>query len=156
MIVIGILYKSEEIAYVVLGVLLQLKWQYLQRNVPGVGTLKGPIEEALRDKFFPALFGGEEINDNFRKILGHCIKHGVLGIPDPQLLAESVYNTSKAASGELVDYLLVGTSLNYVGHRICVHRASAGTRKDRKHVEMEYLDRLEELADGQDRNRLRR
>ena len=42
-----------------------------------------PIEEALREKFFPALFGGEEINADFRKILGHSIKHGGLGIPDP-------------------------------------------------------------------------
>ena len=45
----------------------------------------GPIEEDLRDKFFPALFGGEEINSDFRKILGHIVKHGVLGITEPWL-----------------------------------------------------------------------
>ena len=43
-----------------LGMLLQLKWQYLQTTVPRVGTLMGPIEEALREKFFLAVFGGEE------------------------------------------------------------------------------------------------
>ena len=59
----------------------------------------GPIEEALREKFFPALFRGEEINTDFWKILGHSVKHGVLGIPDPRFSAESAYNTSKAASG---------------------------------------------------------
>ena len=52
--------------YAGLGMLLQLEWYYLQRTVPGVGTLMGPIEEALREKFFPALFEGEEINANFR------------------------------------------------------------------------------------------
>ena len=36
---------------------LQSEWQYLQRTVPGVGTLMGPIEEALREKCFPSLFG---------------------------------------------------------------------------------------------------
>ena len=72
-----------------LGVSLQLKWQYLQKTVPGVGTLMGPIEEALGEIFFSALFGGEEINTNFRKILGYSVKHGGLGIPDPQLSAES-------------------------------------------------------------------
>ena len=77
---------------------LQLEWQYLQRTVPGVGTLMGPIEEILREKFSPALFGEEEINADFRKILGHSAKHGGLGIHDPQLSAESAYNTSKAAS----------------------------------------------------------
>ena len=44
---------------------MQLEWQYLQRTAPIVGTLMGPIKEALRKKFFPALFGGEEINTDF-------------------------------------------------------------------------------------------
>ena len=74
----------------------------------------GPIEEGIREKFFPALFRGEEINAEFRKILGHSFKHGGLGIPDPRLSAESAYNTSKAASGELVESLLGGSALNYV------------------------------------------
>ena len=43
----------------------------------------GLIEEALREKLFPALFGGEDINSDFRKILDHSVKHGSLGIPDP-------------------------------------------------------------------------
>ena len=72
-----------------MGILLQLEWQYLQRTVPGVGTLMGNIEEAIREKFFPAQFGGEEINTDFRKILGHSVKHGGLFIPDPWLSAES-------------------------------------------------------------------
>ena len=92
---------------------LQSEWQYLQRTVPGVGTLMGPIEEALREKMFPSLSRGEEIDADFRKILGHGVKHGGLGIPDPQLSAESEYNTSKAASRELVDSLLEGSVLNY-------------------------------------------
>ena len=52
-------------AYAGLGMLLQSEWQYLQRNVPGVGTLMGPIEEALREKCFPSLFGGEDIDADF-------------------------------------------------------------------------------------------
>ena len=51
----------------------------------------GPIEEALREKFFPPLFREEEINADFRKILGHSVKHGDLVIPDPRLSAESAY-----------------------------------------------------------------
>ena len=112
--------RHPQLAYAGLGILLQLEWQYLQRTVPGVGTMTGPIEEALREKFFPALFGGEEINANFRKILGHNVKQGGLGIPEPWLSAESAYNTSKAASTELVDSLLGGSILNGVGHSVNV------------------------------------
>ena len=43
----------------------------------------GPIEEALREKLFPLLFCGEEINADLGKILGHGVNHGNLGIPDP-------------------------------------------------------------------------
>ena len=48
----------------------------------------GSIEEALREKTPPSLFGGEEIDADFRKILGHGVKHGGLGITDPPLSAE--------------------------------------------------------------------
>ena len=80
---------------------MQLERQYLQRTVPKVGTLMGPIEEALKEKFFPMLFGGEEINADFRQILGHSVKH--CGS------AESAYNTYKADIRELVGYLLGGS-----------------------------------------------
>ena len=79
--------RHPQLSYAGLGMLLKLKWKYLQRTVPIVGTLMGPVEEALREKFFPALFGGEEINVEFRKILGHSVKHGGLGIQDPWLSA---------------------------------------------------------------------
>ena len=54
-------------AYTGLGMLLQSEWQYLQRTVPGVGTLMGPIEEALREKLFPSLFGGRRSHPTFGK-----------------------------------------------------------------------------------------
>ena len=53
-------------AYAGLGMSLQLKWQYLQSNVPGVGYLVGTIKGALREAFFPALFGGKEVSDDLR------------------------------------------------------------------------------------------
>ena len=40
----------------------------------------GTIKEALREISFPAAFGGEDIDSNFRKILGHKIQRGGLGI----------------------------------------------------------------------------
>ena len=125
-------------------------------TVPGVGTLMGPIEEALREKFFPTLFGGEEINTDFRKALGHSVKHGGLCIPDPRMSAESAYNTSKADSGELVDYLLGGSVLNYVGHRACVHKASLMARRTKMSLDMGEVFRRKHLVGGQERNRLHR
>ena len=50
--------QHPQSVYAGLGMSLQLEWKYLQRTVPGVGTLMSPIEEALREKFFTSLFGG--------------------------------------------------------------------------------------------------
>ena len=69
---------------------------------------------------------------------------------------ESTYNNSNAASGKLVESLLGGTALNYVRHMACICRASAGVRKERKHFKMAELPRQNNLAGGQERNRLPR
>ena len=96
--------------------------------------MMGPIEEAQREKFFPVLFGKEEIDADFRIILGHSVKYGGLGILDSQLSAESAYNTSKAAIRGLVYSFLGGSTLNCLGHSAFVRQASAGARKERRHV----------------------
>ena len=113
-------------------------------TVPRVSITMGPNRKSLRDKFFPALFGGEYINANFWKILGHIVNHGGLSIPDPQLSADSTYNTSKSASGELVDSLPGGSAL-----RACVRRAIAVASKERNQIGMADLARQKELLGGQ-------
>ena len=70
--------------------------------------------------------------------------------------AESVYNTSKAASGELLYSLLGGSALNYVGHRECIRKASLAARRAKMHVELGELVRSKEHEVGQERNRLHR
>ena len=99
----------------------------------------GPIEEALREKFFPSLFGKEEIDADFRKILGHGVKHGGLGIPDPRQSAETAYSTSKEASREMVDSLLGGSVLNYVGRRACIRKTSQSAQLSKIIVELSKL-----------------
>ena len=129
--------------------LLQLEWQYLQRTVPRVGALISPIEEDLRDKFLPALFGGAEITANFRKILGHSVKHGGLCIPDPRLSEESAYNTFEVASRELVDSLLGGSVLHYVGHMACVCKAIQTVRRTKMSAELGEVFRRQDQAGSQ-------
>ena len=59
--------RNTHLAYAGLGMSLQLEWQYLQRTVPGVGTLMGPIEKGLREKFSPRHSGGRRSTLNFGK-----------------------------------------------------------------------------------------
>ena len=46
--------------------------------------------------------GGGEVRAGLREFLGHSLKRGGLGITDPRLAAEFIYNTYKAASEVLV------------------------------------------------------
>ena len=108
-----------------MGILLLLKWQYLQSNVPGVGTLVGPIDDSLREAFFPAIFGWEEVSADLSEILGYIMRCGGLGIPDPRMSKECAYNTSKSSSEVLVGSHIGGTNLNYVAHKGCLCRASS-------------------------------
>ena len=125
-------------------------------TVPTVGPPMSTIEEALREKFLPTIFWGEDINADFRQILGHSVKHGGLGKLEPQLSAESAFNTSKAASGELKDSLLGGSVLEYVGNRACVHKKSQMTRRTKMSFDMGEVFRRKEISGIQERNRLHR
>ena len=58
--------RYPQSAYYGLGMLLQLEWKHPQRTVPGVGTLMGPIEDALREVLLPALFGGDKVRSDLR------------------------------------------------------------------------------------------
>ena len=116
----------------------------------------GPIEETLRWKFFPALFGGEEITAGFRKILGHSVEYGGLGIPDPHLSAESSYNTSKVASRELVDSLIGSSVLNYVCHRACVRKDNQTAGLSKSSVKLAEIIKRQEQAGCQEKKRLHR
>ena len=58
------------------------------------------------------------------------VKHGSLGIPEPQLSEERAHNTYKVASEFLVGLILGGTGINYVAHKVCVRRTSADAETD--------------------------
>ena len=72
------------------------------------------------------------------------------------MLAESAYNISKAAIGELVDSILGVYALNYVGNRACVHKSSLAARRAKMYAKLGELARQKELAGYQYMKRLHR
>ena len=70
--------------------------------------------------------------------------------------ADSAYNISEAVSGELLDSLLGGTALNYVGNRAFIRKSSLTARHEKMHVELGEMARQKKLAGDQESNRLHR
>eukprot|EP00957_Ditylum_brightwellii_P123184 9392209-Ditylum_brightwellii.AAC.1 len=83
---------------------LQAEWQYLQQTVPGAGKHMGAIEEALRDDFIPALFGGSP-PPGMREIFGHSVQQGGLNITNPVETAQHCHATSTSCCSILVESL---------------------------------------------------
>ena len=47
-----------------LGGAIQIEYQYLKSTVVMIGTMMGPIEDSLREAFFPSLFGWGEVRSD--------------------------------------------------------------------------------------------
>ena len=54
----GVAHKQPQYAYAGLQKSLQQEWSFVQRVTPGAGEAFGPVEEALREIFVPALLEG--------------------------------------------------------------------------------------------------
>ena len=94
---------------------------------PRAAAHLGPVEEALRNVFIPALFGRPNMRvlDKDGLMYTNSVKAGGLGIRDPCHEAMALNTTSKEASKVLVEALVEGTELSLAGHRKSVKKASA-------------------------------
>ena len=52
----GVAHKHPQSAYAGLQKSFQQEWIFVQRVTPGVGDAFGPVDEALKDIFVPALY----------------------------------------------------------------------------------------------------
>ena len=59
------------------------RWQFVCRTTPGISKALQPLEDAIHQKFIPALFEGKFISEDFRKVLSLPARLGGLGILNP-------------------------------------------------------------------------
>jgi len=117
---------------------LQAEWQYLCRCVPGVEKYLAPVEKAIRERFLPALFRVDAIDDDFRFLLANGVKQAGIAIRNPVESAAALHASSVEATSVLVDNLLENGELDHNAHKACVRKAGKETREAR--VENEKLE----------------
>ncbi|KAL7461468.1 hypothetical protein ACHAXS_001898, partial [Conticribra weissflogii] len=137
--------RFPQTAYAGMASSLQAEWQYVCRVVPGIAQALAPVEAAIRSDFLPALFGGTtpmSIDDDFRRLLGHSVKMGGIGIRDPTKTADRLFEASKEATAHLAANLAVNAEFAVETHRAHVRQASARMRKERTEAEESFLSEL--------------
>jgi len=76
------------------------RWTHFQRTVPDVSELFEPLENAIRDQLIPVLVG-RELSDAERQMLALPLRHGGLGLTDPQETAKTECEHSTQITNKL-------------------------------------------------------
>jgi hypothetical protein len=139
---------------------LQSEWQYLSRAVPGVEVHLGPVEEAIRDVFIPALLecSAEDVrgNSDFRQLLSHGCKQGGLNIRNPVASAPRMRQSSVEGGKVLVKSLREAGDLDLVEHQQCAKGAGLRAKKERVELEIAFVDAMKRRVGKKEAKRLER
>ena len=137
---------------------LQSEWQYLCRCVPGVEEFLGPVEDAIREFFVPAMLQLEarEVSDEFRQFLSHGVKQGGMNIREPAKSAARLHQSSSEACATLVASLKGDARLDSMAHAQCVRKASTAARKERVDAEKVFVESMAASASRPIKKRLAR
>jgi hypothetical protein len=153
----GVAKRFPQAAYIGLTQCLQAEWQYLCRVEPDVGPFLQPVEDAIRSKFLPSLFGfTEPITDNFRRLLAQGVKQGGIAIRDPVAGAPRLHQASTDASARLVESLVSGDDLNCEAHARCVRAAGSLARAERAREGKEVLEETSQRGGRKAQKRIER
>ncbi len=85
---------------------LSSRWSYLARTTRGISHLFVPLEDTLRNLFFPAITGQPSPNDDLRNIFALPARCGGLGMNKPELTSVSEYESSLRICRPLIDLIL--------------------------------------------------
>lgn len=108
-----------QIEYAGMVVSLHAEWQYNCRIVSGICSVTVPVETAIQEHFLQALFGGHTpitIDDNFCCLLSHSVRRAKLGIRNPMVVVDHLFEASKEATEILVRNLASGDKLSLEAH----------------------------------------
>ena len=127
----GFALKQLQSAYAGLKKSLQQEWAFVQRVTPGVGAGFGPVKEALREVFVPAIFRGLTEGLPTRENTCLPVKQAGLAIPDPVKTAHENWTESCVITGHLIAALRGQTTFRTADHTACLRGGAASREAQR-------------------------
>ena len=101
----------------------------MQRVTPGVGDAFGPVEEALKEIFVPALYEGLRKGVPKQGITCLPIKQAGLALPDPPQTASENWTASCVITGHLVTALRGQVEFRTADHSSCLQEGRTAVRR---------------------------
>jgi hypothetical protein len=142
---------QPQAAFAALTKSLQCEWSFLQRVVPGCDCLFRPLEQMIRDKFLPKLFGGA-ITEDDRVLLSLPCRLGGLGIRDPTAIATIIHETSRRATRVVIEAIKGDNPYNSQDHRGQLQAATSEMKAQQKQCDLSILETLlSSMDDGRRR-----
>ena len=102
-------YSHPQVAYLVMQMSLQEKWQFVQRVTKETMADLAPIEAALKQKFLSAFFGEGEVTAELHELTQLPLKASRMVFPDLTSMAPQAYATSFYAVQNLTAALMGDT-----------------------------------------------
>ena len=130
------------------------KWSCFERVIPAEKSAFAPLEQALRNKFLPALTGQSAISLDTRRLLALPSRLGGLGIRDPVTTSAHEHQTSKMVARTLTEAITDGKQ-QCDGASLAASQAKNAQVAIRKEREKEELDALADLSSCRRKERLR-
>ena len=85
--------NEPQLAYSSYTKALCMRWCFVQRTIPNIKGYFEPLEEAIREKFIPAVIG-RRVNNIERKIFALPVRLGGMGIQNPVETADTEFRNS--------------------------------------------------------------
>ena len=125
----GVAHKHPQSDYARLKNSLQQEWAFVQRVTLRVGDAFGPVEEALKEIFVPALYEGLREGVPERGITCLPVKQAVLALPNPTQTAPENWTASCVITGHLVAALRGQVEFRTADHSACLREVQTAVRR---------------------------
>ena len=97
---------EPQLAYNAFAYGVSQRWKFLCRTTPHLTEHMIRLEEAIRSKFIPSLFGDHAIDDSFRKVLSLPVRFGGLGISNPSEECSVEYDNSLRVTASVTEAII--------------------------------------------------
>ena len=107
--------QQPQAAYAALVKSIQCEWIFLQRVVVNSSELFSALKDAIREVFWPSLFGSV-VSDSEADLFALPTRMGGMGVRDPVQTSSQYFDASRTGSSVITSYLIAKEDFSALDH----------------------------------------